>query len=127
MARARNISELRAVIDQFRIVESSAYNASKRECVVYFVAAKSRSSGRLDALKIGCQLTGRDVRRRIDGLRTGCPDELILLGTIEGANLQTERAIHARFERLCIRGEWFQLKGELREFVDAIFPPEIEV
>ncbi len=71
---------------------------------VYFVRGKATR-----LVKIGFST---DVGARIDALRAQSPDDLELLGVLQGT-LQTERALHARFWELTHHGEWFRESPEL--------------
>jgi hypothetical protein len=87
--------------------------------VVYFIQA-----GRSGAIKIGT--TGMAVpdalKNRIENLQIGCPDKLVLLGTIPGGN-DRERELHERFAHLTERGEWFRPEADLLTFIrDAVTP-----
>lgn len=79
--------------------------------MVYFVQAKTEDA----PIKIGITW---DLAHRIGNLRTASPYEIELLGTVLGGK-DRERAIHARFAHLRIRGEWFRSEPELLEFIEA--------
>jgi hypothetical protein len=70
---------------------------------VYFV------QGILGAIKIG---TTTDMPARIDALQTANPEKLKVLGWCPGGH-RVERALHRRFARHRIRGEWFRPAREL--------------
>lgn len=69
-----------------------------------------------DLIKIGT--TSKDVRKRIQSLQTGNPHPVVLLGIIVGT-LDTEHALHRRFEPYRKRGEWFLDAPELLAFIAA--------
>lgn len=71
----------------------------------YFVADEH---GRV---KIGHTDVG--ARHRIAELQTGNADELILLGITE----QNECELHVKFAHYHVRGEWFVLSEEIKEFI----------
>ncbi len=48
-----------------------------------------------------------DPQARLATLQTGCPSTLILLGSIPGG-LEGERALHSRFRKHRVRGEWYR-------------------
>lgn len=66
-----------------------------------------------DAVKIGYTA---DVEQRNAQLQTASPHQLELLGTMNGS-IEVETAIHARFNHLRIRGEWFRLNRALIRFI----------
>lgn len=91
---------------------------------VYF--AQMGSSG---PIKIGVVRRG-DIASRLKNLQMACPEELTLLGTIEGAGEQ-ERWIHARFSESRLRGEWFSpseyVLAEIKRLISGeILPPGIK-
>lgn len=77
---------------------------------VYFIQART-----LGLIKIGYS---SDVKKRIETLQTGCPDEIDLLRTIPGS-VELERAIHGRFAASRVRGEWFTPSAELMQFIEG--------
>jgi hypothetical protein len=60
-----------------------------------------------------------DPHYRLRELQAGNPEELTLLATVLDASV-LEGAVHDRFKHLRIRGEWFRLEPDLREFIDAV-------
>lgn len=78
---------------------------------VYFLQAKS-----LGHIKIG---TTTNMQRRFSEIKTGCPDELVLLGITKGdANI--ERQIHEKFADSRVRGEWFAPSDDLASFIERV-------
>ena len=77
---------------------------------VYFLHAPE-----VDRIKIG--FSSRDVGSRVQSLQTGSPVKLELLGTIVG-DVQDEGALHQRWAKARIRGEWFD--GSILPEVDAL-------
>lgn len=71
-------------------------------------------------VKIGFT-AGNDVSFRMNAIQTGCPEELVLYGTINGTR-QDEQILHMRFATLRLKGEWFRLAGELKEWIATEFP-----
>jgi hypothetical protein len=71
------------------------------ERVVYLIHAEGT-----DLYKIGVTAAGKTVRRA-QVLQTGCPYALRMVDTIAGDE-GLERALHAYFDPLSIRGEWFK-------------------
>lgn len=84
------------------------------EAVVYFIA-RSEWPENGEPVKIGI---ARDVAQRLRNLQTGSPEDLFLLGTMVGGKA-AESDIHRRFRECHIRGEWFSMCPELREFIKA--------
>jgi hypothetical protein len=76
--------------------------------VIYFVQPKGRRF-----IKIGY---ARCVQERLSTLQICNPDELILKGVIPGGKGK-EAAIHQRFARFHVRGEWFHYTRELWSFI----------
>jgi len=72
-------------------------------------------------IKIG--YTSKPVEQRIAELQTGCPDKLVLLHTEQGT-LDDEAAIHSKFSKHRVNGEWFRPSPEL---LKHIFYPRREV
>lgn len=67
------------------------------------------------AIKIGYS---DNVKGRMRSLRTASPDQLKLLGTIDGDKVDEHR-LHLRFTRDRINREWFRPSGELTSFIRA--------
>jgi hypothetical protein len=78
--------------------------------VVYFIQV-----GDDGPIKIGCTAGSPLVRLQV--LQTASPHELRLIGAKWVTRLLTEAVVHARFEHLRIRGEWFSSDSELLEFI----------
>lgn len=70
--------------------------------MIYFI----NSDGRADCIKIG--YTRRDPQDRLRKLQTATPDQLRLIGAVEGERY-LERMLHKRYQHLRIRGEWFRI------------------
>jgi len=86
--------------------------------MVYFVWDSGSN-----AIKIGFS---EDVLGRLAELQVGNPNALFLLGTIDGDE-GTERAIHARFARLRILGEWFRAKQPLLRFIKRTLDGSVSI
>ena len=95
-----------------RVFRCTAHAGSDREPpeqqwdeqVVYF------AQGAISQLiKIG---TTTNLKKRLQALRTGSPEPLVLLGAIPGGD-QEERELHQRFSSQRINGEWFSPSPEL--------------
>ncbi len=69
----------------------------------------------IGAIKIG--RTDGDVRARMIGLQTGCPDELRILGVIRNTAPIAETALHRMFKHLRRHREWFTASPELLGFI----------
>lgn len=77
---------------------------------VYFIRA-----GRTANVKIGY---ATDPYKRVDGMQTGNPHPLYLIGYIPG-DMNDEFEWHTRWRAMHVRGEWFQLKQGLRDAINA--------
>jgi hypothetical protein len=75
---------------------------------VYFLLAK-----RCNRIKIG---SSANPQRRMNELGTSCPDDLELLGTMS-ADIATEPAIHRKFKRFRVQGEWFESDPSILDFI----------
>lgn len=86
--------------------------ASKgRRGVIYFVQA-----GENGPIKIGyC----RDLKARLHGIQTGCPERLSVLGVMGGTR-DTETEFHQRFAKHIRHGEWFNPAEEIIEFTNQL-------
>ena len=78
---------------------------------VYFLQSQT-----LGLVKIG---SANNVARRLDQLRTACPDELRLIAVING-DVEAERQLHKKFARLRVRGEWFHPGEDLMRYIDSV-------
>lgn len=77
---------------------------------VYFIQAEMGGP-----IKIGY---AADEFKRFATIQTGYPDKLVLCHAIVG-DIETERAIHNRFRKCRLRGEWFYPTPELVKFARA--------
>lgn len=68
--------------------------------MIYFIQI-----GLKGAIKIGFSDNG--VEDRLSALQTASPEELNVLGVMEG-DQEKERKLHEKFKVLYIRGEWFK-------------------
>lgn len=75
---------------------------------VYFIQAQDSL-----AIKIGYAV---DVEKRLAALQTGCPEELVVVGSLEGTVID-EKSLHAKFSLDHIRGEWFRASDELVNYI----------
>jgi hypothetical protein len=85
--------------------EAKAATSTDRS--VYFVTSDDRR------VKIG--LAG-NFDKRLRALQTSHPDELVPILVVPGSR-RLEQAIHVAFQHLRLRGEWFTLEPELRQFI----------
>lgn len=82
--------------------------------MIYFI-----KSG--EFVKIGhCE---RDPIRRLEKLQIGNPITLELIAIVPNGSRHDERQWHDRFEKLRVRGEWFQLE---RRILWAIKPHRVD-
>ena len=56
------------------------------------------------------------ISRRIEEIQVGVPEKLIVYRCLEGT-MQHEKALHRRFSKYRLRGEWFRLEGDLAEWI----------
>jgi hypothetical protein len=80
---------------------------------IYFIDAKERHQS---PIKIG--LTG-NIEQRVSALQAFTPDELQMLGYVEGT-YKDEALIHRAFSAQHIRSEWFRYSPELSSVVSRI-------
>lgn len=78
---------------------------------VYFIQADGSGS-----IKIGYT---KHLNSRVKGLQTSSPVPLKLITSMKGGR-SIERALHARFSDLRIRGEWFRPDPELLKYIEEI-------
>lgn len=78
--------------------------------MIYFIQNKATG-----AIKIGYS---KNPKKRLIGLQTATPQELVLLGTMQGG-LEHEAAFHKQFAGHALQGEWFQgaILGEVTEIL----------
>lgn len=78
-------------------------------CYVYLIQCYDT-----DFYKIG---VADDPQGRVAILQTGCPYQLDLVITCRmatrSAAVQAERGIHSKLSKYSVRGEWFQLPGDI--------------
>jgi len=83
----------------------------KGEGRVYFI----RSNGK-GPVKIGY---ATNVPDRLKALQTSHHGRLVIVGLMAGTQ-QDERALHAQFKEYRKGGEWFDCKGELKAYIEAL-------
>lgn len=72
-----------------------------------------------DCIKIGYSGSSK---LRLRDLQVGNPEPLELIGWMRGPQA-VERSLHCKFDRLRVRGEWFQAKPLLLRFIAAVTQP----
>ena len=82
--------------------------------LVYFIRARSAS---LDCVKIG--FTRNNPEQRLRALQTGCPLDLVLVGSVIGCE-RMEAELHKVFGNDHARGEWFTLTRHVEANIEAI-------
>lgn len=87
-----------------------------RRSFIYFIGPKD------GPVKIGFSIN--PFERRAD-LQTGNHSDLFIFGLMPGDE-SDERELHARFSESSIRGEWFQLTDDLRQFINDKTTPVSE-
>ena len=80
---------------------------------IYFIGAVLKE-GQSGAVKIG--YSAKDPKGRLKALQTGHPDKLHMIGWIPGT-MSDEHALHQRFRKYWLRGEWFRYEGAVHDFV----------
>jgi hypothetical protein len=78
--------------------------------MIYFVQCEQ-------FIKIG-YTTGHPIDR-LSGLQTSSPFSMRVIFAMDG-ELRDEDSLHERFKALWVRGEWFNFKDELLEFVEGM-------
>lgn len=68
-------------------------------------------------VKIG--YTRGDVAKRVRGLNTATPETIVIFAIVRGTP-EDERALHARFTTLRLRGEWFKHEGALADHIAGL-------
>ena len=59
--------------------------------------------------------------KRIGAIQISCPFDIQVLGYIKSRDSKkTERKLHQKFKMDWIRGEWFRLSPEMKEFINHI-------
>ena len=81
-----------------------------KESIIYFILDEYSNS-----VKIG-YTTLKGLKKRIETLQIGTPNELTLLGATWG-DKKIEKQLHEKFHYSHIRGEWFYYTKELEEFI----------
>jgi hypothetical protein len=82
--------------------------AGMQTSFVYFILAEETNR-----VKIGFS---NEPERRLSDLQTGSPCSLRMLAVFRG-NSRTEKALHAKFAKQRINGEWFHFHATIREFL----------
>lgn len=80
---------------------------------VYYCAWEDRP----DAIKIGFTT---NVLERMKSFLTGSPSDLWLLAVQHVNHIEEEYALHNRFEKYKIRGEWFHMEADLFSHVASL-------
>jgi hypothetical protein len=81
------------------------------EDIVYFILDVQSN-----AVKIG-YTTLKGLKRRLDNLQIGTPNNLKILGAVWG-DRKIERKLHEKFVDFHIRGEWFNYTSEIDEYLN---------
>lgn len=85
---------------------TDASASDSRKTFTYFIQA-----GPDGPIKIGL---AEDVEQRLKELQTGCPDDLRLIGRMDGNH---EKNLHQHFKQFWIRGEWFRPDVRIMAFI----------
>lgn len=102
-------SRLRAGQERKALIASALPRSPRGWCYVYFIQQG-------EYVKVGRAV---DVPQRLDAFNIGSPLELSLLVAVP-AHADLEGAIHARFEHLRQKGEWFTAGPDLMEFISRL-------
>ncbi len=73
--------------------------------MIYFIAQNNNT------IKIGYS---KNIKKRINSLKTASPYPLLLLGYIEG-NMDMEKFLHEKFKRFHLEREWFSVSEDSRD------------
>lgn len=117
---ARNRYHSDPVVRQSRINDASRWR--KENPMKYKEHDKARHARRChprityfiqcgNFVKIG---TTKNLSHRLEAIQTHCPEECKLLGT----TTVSEAEVHAKFEHLRHRGEWFWLTPRIEHFIE---------
>ncbi len=100
--------ERRVKLDQHKRSETGA---------IYFCRAEGRGP-----VKIGWSL---NIEARLSGLQTSHHSKLTLIAFVPGTRIE-EKALHKRFQKQRIKGEWFKVEGALKRYLETLpkLPPE---
>lgn len=79
--------------------------------IIYFCRAASGGP-----VKIGY---AGDAEKRLRALQTSHHSELTLLNAIEGSHAD-EQALHKRFAKYRLKGEWFKYTGPVKRYIEAL-------
>jgi hypothetical protein len=93
---------------------------SKKQGLVYFIASVQEKEVRV---KIG--FTRGDPMARLRNLQCGSPFPLGIYTAFSGDEA-TEKLFHRTFAPLRLHGEWFEMKGKLRDFLICLFDDAME-
>lgn len=104
-------SKIQELLLQGHTVMDSAL--PKRITYIYFI-----KSVKLNLIKIGMT---DNIHNRMNGLKNGSPDELMLLKIIRAnATYPTDHAVHELFPHLRVHGEWFRWSSDLQHFMEQL-------
>ena len=56
-------------------------------------------------------------QKRLRTIQTGCPYKVELLLYIKELSYDSEKEYHKRYSKYRMQGEWFMIKGELRDLI----------
>jgi hypothetical protein len=96
------------------VLQQLRQRGADKHGAIYYV-----SYGEGGPIKIGFVSSFGSLGERLRGLQTGCPHDLILLA-VRAGTLADERALHCRFDRKRLRGEWFEPHRELLTHIRGV-------
>ena len=92
-------------------IPASIVRASDGKGFVYFIRINGRGP-----VKIGFAIA---VKKRISQLSVGTHKKPVLIASMMGTQ-KTEKKLHAKYEKLRIKGEWFRYTGDLKVFIESL-------
>lgn len=97
-----------------RVTDKTKLYGETQEGCVYFIGNEDH-----DWVKIG---KTTNLPNRLSQLQTSCPFDLSILGYVKSQYPdRTETKLHYKFQDDRIRGEWFQLSSDIKDFITEIY------
>lgn len=91
--------------------------------MIYFVACPPANAVKIGhTRKLHYGTIDSNAYSRMASMQSACPFALEMLAVCEG-DLAREQELHRRFRHLRLRGEWFLLTEEVREFISGFHKP----
>lgn len=115
-------------IDLYKNIGSKKYINLKKEqelkkqdiikdiTCAYFIGSK-----KYKFVKIGFTT---NLFSRLSAIQTGCPFDIEILAYIKSQDpKKTEHKLHMKFKKYRVRGEWFKLTDDIKQFINLINQP----